>query len=121
MEAGDRIFLAAVCFGNGPHYRLLYNTINKKGSVLINDAGRSKDIINDWDGGTDFWPLGNISDNQVFTSISILELQRKLQNAETPKEIRNVEAQRNLQRISAQSDPADNPLLMIVTLKPGKE
>jgi hypothetical protein len=84
----------------------------------VNKSSVSTGFVNDWDGGIDFWPIGSIDDKQIFMPINILSIQKELDRVKTNKEsIKSPEKQQQLIKMISESDPFNNPILMIVTLK----
>lgn len=118
FETSNKIFITSGPFvGNKPRY-LIYNKSTKNGNALINDLGETSTFINDWDGGADFFPLGNLNENQVYTFVNILDLKKKLEkNKSNPKSVKNPDDQIRLEKIVSDSEVTDNPIIMIVTLK----
>ena len=118
FEAANKIFLSSYCYGKGDPRYLLFEKENQTGTLILNESGKSTGFINDWDGGLDFWPTGSVNDNQVFMPINILTLQKDLDRIKTNKEsIKFPEKQQQLIKMVSESDPFNNPILMIVTLK----
>ena len=79
---------------------------------------KSTGFVNDWDGCIDFWPIGQINDNQVF--MPIIPLQFKELLSEKPvenNEIKYPESKSRLLNLISSTDETDNPILMVVTLK----
>lgn len=120
LEASNRIFLGIYCYQSGkvpPQYFLIDKT-DQKGFVLINKDGESTGIVNDWDGGLDFWPIENITENKIFMPIDIMNLKKEFEiNKSAKKSIKFPERQKDLSKIISNSDITDNPIIMIVTLK----
>lgn len=120
LEASNRIFLGIYCIQTGkvpPQYCLFDKSI-QKGYALINKEGKSTGIVNDWDGGLDFWPIDNVIENKLYMPINIMDLKNEFdKNMSTKKSIKFPEKQKELAEIISKSDITDNPILMIVTLK----
>jgi len=57
---------------------MLYDKEKMIGTLLINDSDISTGFVNDLDGGMDFWPIGNINDNQIYMPVSVMDFQKAL-------------------------------------------
>jgi hypothetical protein len=121
LESSNRIFLGTYCYQTGkvpPQYSLFDKSI-QKGYALINKEGKSTGIVNDWDGGLDFWPIDNIAENKIYMPINIMDLKKEFdKNMSAKKSIKFPEKQKELAELISNSDITDNPILMIITLKP---
>jgi hypothetical protein len=119
-ESSNKIFLSSYCYGDSdsPIY-VLYNKLTQKCLTLMNKENHSTGFVNDWDGGIDFWPIGSISDNQVFMPINPMNLQKALDEIKAnDKQIRFPEKHKQLIDLISGLDVTDNPVIMVVTLKP---
>ena len=119
LEISNRIFIGTYSYQNNkiPPQYILIDKQNQQGNALINKDGESTGIVNDWDGGKDFWPTGTISDNKIFMPINILDLKKEYEkNKSTKKSIKYPEKEKDLLKIISNSDITDNPIIMIVTL-----
>lgn len=117
-EASDKIFLTTSNFKHNDTKFLLFYENNKSGNLLINEDRKSVGIVNDWDGGLDFWPKGNVNDNKVFMPVDVVNFQKALKkNKDKKGSIKYPEKQSQLQKIVFNSDITDNPILMVVTLR----
>ena len=118
FQGTDKLFLTTYCYGKNPQNYFLFKPESQTGSLLVNKTGVSTGFVNDWDGGIDFWPIGSINDKQVFMPINVLSIQKELDRIKTNKEsIKFLEKQQQLIKLITESDPFNNPILMIVTLK----
>jgi len=118
LEDAGKIFLTASNFRHKDIKFFLFDKNSKTGNLLINEDSKSVGIVNDWDGGLDFWPKGNVNDTKVFMPINILNFQKVLaENKKKTGSIKYPEKQSQLQKIVSESDITDNPILMVVTLK----
>ncbi len=119
FEASERIFIGAFNYGESESSKyLIYNKFNKECTLLTGNESNSTGFVNDWDGGIDFWPIGQLNENQVFMPITPLQL-KKLISEKTIKnnEIKSPETRRKLLELISSIDETDNPILMVVTLK----
>lgn len=85
---------------------------------MTDSENNSTGFVNDWDGGIDFWPTGQLNDNQVFMPITPLQF-KKLVSEEAVKteDIKYPEKKSKLLKLISSLDETDNPILMVVTLK----
>lgn len=119
FEAADKVFIGAYNFGESESCRyFLYDRPKKDCILLTDDEGKSTGFVNDWDGGTDFWPIGQLNDNQLFMPITPLQL-KELFSEKTieNKEVLFPESTSRLMNLVSSMDVTDNPILMVVTLK----
>lgn len=87
----------------------LYEPKTRTGSLVT--------IVNDWDGGMNFWPIGCVNDKQVYMPIAIQSIQKALDQIKANKEtIKYPEKHQQLIKMSTELDPFSNPIIMIVTL-----
>ncbi len=118
FQASDKLFLTTYCYGENPEYHFLFKPESQTGSLLVNKSGVSSSIINDWDGGVDYWPIGSINDKQVYMPITIQGFQRVIDQIKTNEEsIKYPEKHQQLIKMITELDPFNNPIIMIVTLK----
>jgi hypothetical protein len=118
FEASDKIFLTSYSYNSkiAPKY-IIYNKANKNGFYLYGGNDESTGIINDWDGGMNFWPSSSINDDKVYMPITISDIQKELNDKSNNKSVKYLEKKRQLENLVSTSDITDNPILMIVTLK----
>lgn len=118
-EAGNKVFLRARSYKGLINKYVLFSTIQHKGFLLVNEDGDSKGFVNDWDGGIDFWPVGNINDNQVYMPVNIMDFQKSYKEKKTVK-IKYQKNQKQLYDMVFALDVLANPILMVITLKNDK-
>jgi len=120
-EASNKIFLRAWDYGETDNKYVLFDKLNKQGALLTLDGGESKGFVNDWDGGIDFWPIGNINDNQVYMPIVVMNFHKALEENKT-REIspKYPERKKQLADMVSSLDVLANPILMVITLKNDK-
>jgi hypothetical protein len=118
FEASNKIFLTSYSYNSEivPKY-FIFDKVNKNGIYLVSDNGKSNGIINDWDGGMNFWPSAAIDDNRVYMPITILNFQKELNDKSNNKSFKYSEKNKQLENLVSASDITDNPILMIVTLR----
>jgi hypothetical protein len=119
LESADKIFLTAIDFKSEAKKCFLIerNGLNS-GRLLMNKDGKSTGFVNDWDGGLDFWPIGNVNDRQVFMPINITDMKKTLDEKNSDHLTEKIsKTQTQLKEMVSHLDILDNPILMIVTLK----
>lgn len=123
FEAGGRLFLTINYWGGDD--RLQRYTINKKG-FIANTENKYSNVFkgyidNDWDGGTLFWPKGSINDNIVFMPIHVADLKNIINFRRSSMSLKTMakfpDKRNQLEKMASDSDIADNPILMVVSLK----
>jgi len=118
FQTSEILFLTTYCYGKNPENHFLFKPETQAGSLLVNKSGVSTGLVNDWDGGMDFWPIGCINDKQVYMPITIQSIQEELDQIKTNKEsIKHPEKQQQLIKMITELDPFNNPIIMIVSLK----
>jgi hypothetical protein len=118
FQTSEILFLTTYCYGKYPENYFLFKPESLTGSLLVNKSGVSTGLVNDWDGGMDFWPSGCINDKQVYMPITIQSIQKELDQIKTNKEsIKHSEKHQQLIKMITELDPFNNPIIMIVTLK----
>ena len=121
FESAEKIFIPSQPFSDfeeSTQWNMIYDRRSAVGNLLVDASGEPGKIINDIDGGPDFWPLKAVNDSVVVMSI----LPHTLMGEENLRYFND----------KAASDPGkkgefldllskmgenDNPLLMIVKLK----
>ena len=118
FQGSDKLFLTTYCYGKNPQNYFLFKLVSQTGSLLVNKSGTSTGFVNDWDGGIDFWPIGTITDKQVFMPINITSIQKELDRMKSSKKpAKFPDQQKQLIKMISEEDPFNNPILMVVTLK----
>lgn len=118
MESGEMIFITTENYTADIDKYILFSRNTNEGSLLANESKEPSGLINDWDGGADFWPEGNVSDNEIFMPLSSLTLinmfkERAFSNAT----IRFPEKKKALSEMIEKLNETDNPVLMMIRLK----
>jgi hypothetical protein len=118
FQTSDKLFLTGYSYGKKPPNYFQFEPGSKIGYLLMNKKGVSTGYINDWDGGLDFWPVGSLNDKQVYMPINIISIQKELDRIKSNQEnIKYSEKKQQLIKMITESDPSNNPLIMVVTLK----
>ncbi len=112
----EKVFLTAYSYGDAPTKCGFFDVKTLHGKLLVNDQGISTGFVNDWDGGTDFWPQGMISDNQIFMPIRIADLKKYFSGNNSRTSVKFPDKQQQLRNIISKTDNSNNPIIMIVTL-----
>jgi hypothetical protein len=119
FEASNKIFLTSYSYNSKIAPKcLIYDKANKDGNYLVSDNGESTGILNDWDGGMNFWPSAALNDNKVYMPITVSDFQKELNDkSNNNKSIKFPEKNKQIEKLVSGSDIMNNPILMIVTLK----
>lgn len=115
FEASGKLFIVSNCFGKGESKYLLYDKQERHGTWLSNDTNSSIGFTNDIDGGSDFWPIGIVKDNQVYKPLNIVAIKKELEN-KPEMTVKFPDKKNAFTKLISDSDISDNPILMIVTL-----
>ena len=117
-EASNKVFFKAPNYQESINKYILFDKKYQKGTLLANENADSKGFINDWDGGIDFWPVGNLNDNQVYMPVYVMDLQKSLEKNKISKiSSKYKDKQEQLLDLISSLDVSSNPILMVVTLK----
>lgn len=90
-----------------------YHLFNKDDGVCTTLPGESR-IINDFDGGPDFWPMGITSDGKMYMLFNIIVL-KEYWKPNTENTLKYPERQQEFVRMLEKCDVNDNPIIMLVT------
>lgn len=118
FEASNNVFIRSICMGKREYKYLLYDKSSTEGYLLVNEDGESTGILNDWDGGFDFWPISQKSNNQIIMPIEAMDLLKKWEsNNSDTRTITKPDKQKALRNVISGLEVTDNPIIMVVTLK----
>ena len=118
MESGEIMFITTENYTADIDKYIIFNSNTTEGSLLVNESNETSGLINDWDGGADFWPEGNVSNNEIFMPLSSLTLKNMLkERAFSNATIRFPEKKKALSEMIEKLNETDNPVLMLVKLK----
>lgn len=118
MEAGEKMFIMTENYKGKINKNILFNSKTAESSFLVNESNEPSGFINDWDGGMDFWPEGNVNDNEIFMAISPLTLKKMFEEEDySNKTARFQDRKLALKEMAGKLNDTDNPVLMIVKLK----
>ncbi len=90
----------------------LYNKDTRR-SVTLPERTR---IVNDFDGGPDFWPIGTTSDGKLYMLFDRVML-KQYWKPNTKNELKYPDRQLDFIRMLEKSSVNDNPVIMLVTPK----
>jgi hypothetical protein len=118
FEARDKLFIASSDFSGGGRYNMIYDRRNAGGHFLVDEDNFESEIINDIDGGLDFWPRAAANDSILFMPVP----PHQFMSGELEKRIRendktDPEQKAALLDMIADLSENDNPVLMLVYLK----
>lgn len=118
LEASNRVFIRSSCMVRRDIKYLLFDKTRNEGILLVNENGESTGIINDWDGGVDFWPTVQKDGDEIIMPLEIMDFKKKIESQSAEKRIiKYPDKQNSMKRLVSDLDDFDNPILMIVTLK----
>ena len=118
MQSGEIIFLTTENYTANIDKYVLFSRNTNQGSLLVNESNELSGIINDWDGGPEFWPEGNINDNEIFMAIPPLTLKAMLKEKDfNNKTVKFQDKKQTLKLMVEKVVESDNPVLMVVKLK----
>jgi len=117
FEADEMLFISSSGYQDRIRYNMIYDRPGATGRLLVDNNNDPGSIINDIDGGPDFWPKAAVNDTTLYMPILPLDLKKK----ELRDKIMNsgVDPQNysSLLEMINSLDENDNPVLMIVRLK----
>lgn len=121
FDARDRLFISSGEYNNleeSNQWNMIYERGSRSGALLVDSAGNPGSIVNDLDGGPDFWPAGVIDDSTVYCPMSPHLLIGEINDHIYPGKpaIDNSEKGKFLNLLNDINEN-DNPVLMIVRLK----
>jgi hypothetical protein len=118
IEAGGTIFITTQNYKGLIDKNIIFNKETHKGSFLVDKSNEPSGILNDWDSGMKFWPIGMVNDNEIFMPISSLTLKNMHTEGDFNKEAKHFpEKALALKRMIDNLNETDNPILMLVKLK----
>jgi hypothetical protein len=118
FEASNKVFIRSSCMVRRDIKYLLFDKIRNEGFLLVNENEESTGILNDLDGGLDFWPTVQKDDDEIIMPIEIMEFKKKIESKSSNKRmIKYPEKQDSLKSLVSGLDDSDNPIIMVVTLK----
>jgi hypothetical protein len=117
MEAGGIIFIKTQNYKGLIDKNIIFNIETHEGSFLVDKSNEPSGLINDWDGGPDFWPIKSVNDNEVFMAIVPLTLKSILKEDFNNRTARFEDKKQSFKLMVEKLEDSDNPVLMIVKLK----
>ncbi|HLO58614.1 MAG TPA: 6-bladed beta-propeller [Bacteroidales bacterium] len=116
IENQGKVFVSSFRFGGENQQNILYDIEKNTGEYLVNDSSNASGFINDWDGGPDFWPQGNVNDNTLFMAIPAVKLKALVESDAFLNATGNDKNRKALIDLAAKVKEEDNPVLMLVEL-----
>ncbi|TFH34676.1 MAG: 6-bladed beta-propeller [Bacteroidia bacterium] len=118
LEANNILFIASQDYSTEEQYNIIYNRPEGVGNLLIDKSGSPSGLMNNFDGGLDFWPKGAVDDNTLFMPILPHQIIGDKNLAEfSGKETLDPEKKKLFLEMVNSLSENDNPILMIVKLK----
>jgi hypothetical protein len=116
FESTENIFLTTANFKDWDIKYLIYNKSTGDGCLLINQNKESSGILNDWDGGIDFWPKGYFENNKIYMPASALKIKEVLAEGNSGLNF-SMDKNSKLRKLMSETDDTSNPIIMVITLK----
>ena len=116
FESPGNVFITTANFKSSDIRYLMYNKNTRDGCLLINQNKESSGISNDWDGGIDFWPTGNIENGKIYMPASIIKIKDVLSEGKSELNF-SKDKNSKLRELLSGIDDTGNPIIMVVTLK----
>lgn len=116
FESVGSVFLSTANFKSWDITHLVYDKNTRNGYMLIDEGKNSAEIINDWDGGLNFWPEGNLENNKIYMPVSVIKIKSMLSESK-PDLNTNMDKNKKLIELVSKLDDTGNPIIMIVSLK----
>jgi hypothetical protein len=121
FESGDRLFITSQDYSDKEaelKWNMIYNRHLNNGLLVTDQSSNPSAILNDIDGGADFWPVGAINDSTVYMLIPSFKLsgsenRKKYSDKQALDQTKNADFIRMAKSIGE----ADNPVIMVVRLK----
>jgi hypothetical protein len=118
LEADEKLFISSQDYHDGEvQYNMLYYRPESRSTLMVDDAGYPSGILNNLDGGPDFWPVGALNDSTVYMWLlphEILKNGYKIEKLTGETESGQLS---NFKEVLDVIKEDDNPVLMLVYLK----
>ncbi len=117
FEANESLFISSQDYQDDIQYNMIYNRTEGSGRLLVDSSNDPGKIINDIDGGPDFWPLGKVNDSTVYMPVLPLNLINKdFRDNLSQKQALDPEKKAEFLNMLDELNENDNPILIIVRL-----
>lgn len=117
LECDSLIFVNSNNYKEKDQYKILYETHSGNEFHLVNNFNQSSGILNNWDGGPEFWPEGIVNDNTLFMAVSPIKLKELAESEEFRNGTADEKNRKSLTELAGRLKEDDNAVVMIVTLK----
>jgi hypothetical protein len=118
LEAGNQIFLTTINYDESITKNILLRRNASEGAFLVKEFAEPSGLINDWDGGPDFWPEGNVNDQTVFMPVSAFALKDMIEeDGFGDKYVNHPDQKKALVDMAKGLKEEDNAVLMVVKLR----
>ena len=118
LEADEKLFISSQDYQDGEvQYNMLYYRPESRSTLMVDDTGYPSGILNNLDGGPDFWPIGTVNDSTAYMWLlphEILHNGYELEKVTGETENRQLS---NFKEVLDKIKEDDNPVLMLVYLK----
>ncbi len=121
MEANEKLYIASQEFSNMEEdfqWNMIYDRRSRSGMLITDSQGNPGNLINDIDGGSDFWPKGSVNDSTLFVPLLPHQIigEKNLEQFSDNPAIDPEKKQQFLEMVKGLKEN-DNPVLMIVSMK----
>jgi len=120
LECNSLIFITSNCYADKSKSQnnILYEPHSSKGLLLVNNYNLPSGILNNWDGGPEFWPEGSVNDSEVFITASPIMLKSLItERGFLDYKALHPDKKKEFSEMVEKLNENDNPVIMIVTLK----
>jgi hypothetical protein len=117
FEAAESLFISSSDYQDDIQYNMIYYRPEGSGRLLVDSNNEPGKIMNDIDGGPDFWPLGAVDDSTVYMPVLPLHLiGSEYRDEFALRQALNPEKKAEFLNMLDELNENDNPILMIIRL-----
>ena len=117
FEADEMLFISSSGYQDRIQYNMIYDRPGATGRLLVDNQNEFGSIINDIDGGPDFWPKAAVNDTTLYMPILPLDLKKKELRDKIMNSGVDPHNYSSLLEMIDRLDENDNPVLMVARLK----
>lgn len=120
LETDPWTFISSFSYNGEIHKNILINKNTSEACYLVKQYGEPSGIINDIDYGPEFWPIGSVSENELYMVVSPLTIKDELLETDfDSKTLLYPEKRKEFERMAEELDENNNPVLMLVKINEG--
>lgn len=122
VEAAGQVFITSFTYADSLPRNILYQSGNSESTFLVKEFGEASGFINDWDGGPEFWPAGNVNDQTLFMPVAPIELLNIVEEEDfSEKDAISPDRKKEFRKMVEGLKEEDNVVLMVVKMKINEE